>query len=163
MKKVAIAIVTLTTALWVGAIQAAEVARAVVTTGVENREPVNDLTEVNAATDKIYFFTELRGMEGQTVKHRWSHNGEVMAEVDIAVGAPRWRVWSSKNLMPEWRGDWAVAVVNPAGEVLSEKRFVYAAAAEVMPEEMKSEKTVVEPAIAEPAEAPAPVEEKPMQ
>jgi hypothetical protein len=51
-----------------------------------------------------------------------------MAEVSFQVGGPRWRVWSSKNMMPEWVGGWKAQVVNSAGEVIAEKSFTYAMA-----------------------------------
>jgi hypothetical protein len=105
---------------------AGEVARAQFTTAIDAREPVDDLTQANAASlNKVYFFTELRGLEGQTVTHRWSYGGETKAEVSFTAGSPRWRVWSSKELLPEWTGTWAVAVVDAGGNVLIEKSFKY--------------------------------------
>jgi len=107
----------------------AEVARAIITTAVADHEPVSDLTTIPASDSKAVFFTEVRGMEGKTITHLWKFNGEVMAEVKFNVGGPRWRVYSSKNLMPEWYGEWIVDVVDEAGNVLTEKNFVYEAAA----------------------------------
>lgn len=104
------------------------IARSTFTTNIVDREPVDSITELSTASDRVYYFTELLGMAGQTITHRWSHNGEVVAEVSFNVGGPRWRVWSSKNLMPAWSGDWKVSVVNAAGEVLGGNRFTYGAA-----------------------------------
>ena len=127
MKKLIISLFTLSSILLSGAVLAeGSVARAIVTTGVADREPVNDLERVLAGNQKVIFFTELRGMEGQTVRHRWSYGEESLAEVEFKVGGPRWRVWSSKNLMPEWGGDWKVEVVDSADNVVSEKRFSFA-------------------------------------
>lgn len=95
-----------------------EVARAQFTSNVQDREPVDEVNRVTATTDKVYFFTELRGFGGQTVTHRWRHKGEVIAEVPFDVGGPRWRVWSSKNLMPDWAGTWTVEVVDGLGNVV---------------------------------------------
>lgn len=96
------------------------VARSAFTSAIDNREPVDTLQQTNAMEQKIYFFTELRDMEGQTATHRWELNGEVMAEVAFEVKGPRWRVWSSKNLQPQWVGEWKVSVLNSANEVISE-------------------------------------------
>lgn len=101
------------------------VMRAAFTNGIENREPVDDMKTAGNNSNKITFFTELRDMSGQTAKHRWEHNGEVMAEVEFNVGGPRWRVWSSKSLMPKWEGEWKVSVLNAAGEVISEELISY--------------------------------------
>ncbi len=105
---------------------AGEVSRAQFTSAIDAREPVDDLTEAAAAsTNKVYFFTELRDLEGQTVTHRWTYNGNTMAEVSFTPGSARWRVWSSKELLPDWTGTWTVAVVDAGGTVLTEKSFEY--------------------------------------
>lgn len=96
------------------------VARSAFTSSIENREPVDTLQKMQAMDQKVYFFTELRDMEGQTATHRWELNGEVMAEVVFEVKGPRWRVWSSKNLQSQWVGEWKVSVLNSAKEVISE-------------------------------------------
>jgi len=96
------------------------VARSAFTSSIEDREPVDTLQQMNAMDQKVYFFTELRDMEGQTATHRWELNGDVMAEVAFEVKGSRWRVWSSKNLQPEWTGEWKVSVLNSANEVISE-------------------------------------------
>ncbi len=102
-----------------------EVARSIITTEVVDREPVNDLEMVPVSNETVLYFTELRNMEGQTVIHRWIFGNEAIADVSFNVGGPRWRVWSSKKMLPEWVGAWTVQVVNGAGEVVAEKRFTY--------------------------------------
>jgi len=105
------------------------VARAAVTTGIENHEPMDELSSVTTEVGKIFYFTELRGMEGQKVTHRWEHNGEVMAEVPFEIGGPRWRVYSSKNLAPSLTGEWKVSVLDANGNPLSTNTFAYNQAA----------------------------------
>jgi len=97
------------------------------TTGIEDREPIDQVSFVENTVDKVYFFTDLRGFAGQTVTHRWIHAGETMAEVPFEVSGPRWRVWSSKGLLPDWIGDWTVEVLNSAGEVVAAETFTYTA------------------------------------
>lgn len=106
---------------------AGEVARAVFTTAITEREPADDVTQLGSDVTQVYFFTELHGMEGQRIVHRWEHNGQVMAEVGFDVGSNRWRVWSSKSLMSEWSGQWSVSVVNASGEVLASREMNYGA------------------------------------
>ena len=96
------------------------VTRSAFTSSILDREPVDTLQQLNAGEQKVYFFTELQDMEGQTATHRWELNGEIMAEVAFEVKGPRWRVWSSKNLQPQWSGEWKVSVLNSANEVISE-------------------------------------------
>ena len=101
------------------------VARAVLTSDVINREPVDELSQVSNEIEKIYFFTDLRDMSGHTVKHRWERNGNIISEVEYNVRGPRWRVWSSKNMLPDWLGKWKVSVVNTVGDVIETREFEY--------------------------------------
>lgn len=105
-----------------------QVARAAFTSGVVEREPIDNLLSADTTTDRIYFFTELLDLEGETVTHRWQYQGNVMAEVSFNVGGPRWRVYSSKSLVPEWAGNWYVDVVDGAGNVLYTGELIYASA-----------------------------------
>lgn len=93
----------------------ARVARAIFTTGIQDREPVDELAQLDASSPEVYFFTELRGLEGRTVSHRWEYEGRVVAEVPFAIGGPRWRVFSNKTLSPELVGKWTVVVVDESG------------------------------------------------
>jgi hypothetical protein len=101
------------------------VALARFTTAVENREPVDAVTFLENDATRIYFYTDLRDLSGETIVHRWELGGEVMAEVPFAVGSDRWRVWSSKRLLPAWTGDWTVAVVKGDGEVIASESFTF--------------------------------------
>ena len=105
-----------------------KVARSAFTSEIADREPVDQITALENDVTSIYFFSELIGLEGQTVVHRWEHNGEMLAEVPFEVGGPRWRVYSSKKLDPLWLGEWSVRVVDGAGNELSLDRFTYSKA-----------------------------------
>jgi Protein of unknown function (DUF2914) len=131
------------------------VARAAVTSGIENHEPVDNLTKVTADTDKLYYFTELRDMEGQKVIHRWEHNGEVVAEVPFEIGGPRWRVYSSKNLLPGWTGEWKVSVVAANGEALSTNTFSYNPAPESSTQSSATSKEMTGTGEQQPSQAPS--------
>jgi hypothetical protein len=101
------------------------ISQAVFTLNVENRTPQNIVTEIDNTVNKIYFYTNLRNLSGQKLKHRWIYNGKNMAEVNFAPQGPRWRVYSSKNLWHNWTGKWSVQVINENNEVLLEKSFNY--------------------------------------
>ncbi len=104
---------------------AGSVARAMLTSGVVDREPVDTVTDVTTDHRVIYFFSELQNMSGEKITHRWEYSGQVMAEVPFSVGGPRWRVWSSKSLEPFWVGEWTVSVMKD-GAVLESRSFRYA-------------------------------------
>ena len=108
-----------------GALAEGEVERAHFTSGIEDHEPVNRVKTLEPDSGKLFYFTELVGMEGRRVVHRWEYQGEIMAEVAFQVEGPRWRVWSSKRLIPRWQGTWRAVVTDGSGQVLAEDRFVY--------------------------------------
>jgi len=95
-----------------------KVSRGQFTSAVLDREPVDEVTSIDSTTGTIFFFTELRNLEDTTVTHRWTHGGEVKAEVTFKVRGSRWRVYSSKTLLPEWIGDWKIEVLSEDGMVL---------------------------------------------
>ncbi|MGO3346706.1 MAG: DUF2914 domain-containing protein [Marinomonas sp.] len=104
------------------------VARAVFSSDVIDREPIDDLGKVvyvkYGDIQRVYFFTDLRDMSGSQVSHRWKLDGDVMAEVSFEVGGDRWRVWSSKRLMPGFDGTWTAEVVQD-GKVIDSRSFRY--------------------------------------
>lgn len=110
------------------------VPRAAFTSGVKDREPMDNITRVGNKVRHIYYFTELRDLAGQKVTHRWEFKGQVRAEVKFEVGGSRWRVWSSKRLLPEWVGEWKVGVIDAAGKVLREDRFICIETEELCPD-----------------------------
>lgn len=101
------------------------VARAIFTSAVEQREPVDQLAVVPTTRYEVYFFTDLRQLQGRQITHRWEYEGQVMAEVTFKVGGPRWRVFSRKSLDPEQTGKWTVVVVDESGWPLRASIFDY--------------------------------------
>lgn len=96
----------------------AEVPRHQFTRDIADREPVDQLTNATNI-NPLYYFTEIRNMTGATITHRWSYKNRVMAEVEFEIGGPRWRVYSSKELVPEWDGIWKVEVIDATGAILA--------------------------------------------
>ncbi len=104
------------------------VGRTVFTTEIDDREPQNRVNVLPNDHKKVYYFTELRNMKGQTVTHRWAFKGKVMARIRFVVRGDRWRVYSSKKLEPQWLGQWTASVVDSSGRILSSDHFSYARA-----------------------------------
>ena len=101
------------------------VARSAFTSAIENREPVSELKTISNTVGKVYFFTELLGLNGHTITHRWEYNRKIMAEVSFNVGADRWRTWSSKTILSGWTGTWKVSVLDEGGNVIEQYTFEY--------------------------------------
>lgn len=91
--------------------------RVAFTTRIVNREPLNNLAEVDHTQQQLVFFSELRNLTGERITHRWVHNGEVVFEKAFDVGAARWRVWSQKTITQNV-GTLTVELVNSAGVVI---------------------------------------------
>ncbi len=122
------------------------VARAQVTSAVVDREPTDAIDRVSGEVDSLAYFTELVGLEGQTVSHVWERQGVEMARISFEVGGARWRVHSTKRLDPSWVGAWRVVVVDAEGAELRSDHFYYA-----------SDDTAADPGAGEtPPAAPAP-------
>ncbi len=101
------------------------VTRALFTRDIKDLEPVDTVSTLTNDLTHIVYFTEIRGMAGQTVTHRWEYNGKIILEMPIKVGTSRWRAYSTKTLFPSWVGEWKVSVVDAAGGTLSVNTFTY--------------------------------------
>lgn len=100
--------------------------RAVVTTAIDNREPVDEVTQVETGIDKVFFFTEIVNKADSYITHRWFLDGKLEAEIVLKIGSDRWRTYSSKNLVPELHsGQWQVEVIDQQNQVLVTRTFSY--------------------------------------
>ncbi len=100
--------------------------RAVITSAIESREPVGEITQVEAGVDKIYFFTEVVNKADSFITHRWLLDGKLEAEVVLNIGSNRWRTYSSKNLVPALHtGQWQVEVLDQQNNLLASRSFSY--------------------------------------
>lgn len=102
-----------------------KVARAMFTTMIDNREPVNRVLILENKTRDLYFFTDLRHMQGQTITHRWEYEGRVVDKKTFDVKGPRWRVYSRHQLDRKMLGRWTVVVTDESGCPLKAVIFQY--------------------------------------
>lgn len=109
-------------------LQAGRVERAVVSSAISGREPADDLgttIEIPAAGfERLYFFTELRGFDPQTITHRWLRANQEVTRVPLRVaGGWRWRTYSSKDFVASDAGSYAIEVVAANGAVVARHEF----------------------------------------
>ena len=104
---------------------AGSVTRALFTRQIKDLEPVDTVSVLPNDITRITYFTEIHGMAGQTITHRWEFNGKVLLEKKHEVGSSRWRAYTSKTLDPAWLGEWKASVVDAAGGTLSVNTFTY--------------------------------------
>ena len=91
------------------------VARGIFSTNIVDREPVDQVLILSNTVDQVYFFTDLRHYQGQTITHRWEYEGKMVTEKTFEVGGPRWRVYSQNDLNPAMTGTWTVVVSDGRG------------------------------------------------
>jgi hypothetical protein len=100
------------------------IARAVIGTGVEDREPVGVAEIFPASTEKVYCFIEATNVaEDSEVSLAWFHSGNEMSKFNLTLKTgSRWRTWAYKNLR-ELKGDWKVEIKDASGNLLKELTF----------------------------------------
>ena len=109
-------------------VTAAGISRSIFTTEIKDKEPISELKQVPSDVTRVYFFTEITGLNGHSIIHRWEYNGQVLAEVSFQVNGDRWRTWSSKNMLSSWLGKWQVSVLDEGGNVIETSEFEYVTA-----------------------------------
>ncbi len=89
------------------------------------RKAVIDTASVFAAdVGKVVCYTRITGATSPTrIQHVWYHEGQSKAQVELAVGSPNWRTYSSKRLLPSWTGQWEVKVLDENSTVLATAAF----------------------------------------
>lgn len=104
------------------------VLRAQLSAGVNGKEPTARLQppiQVTGRSDRtIYYFSEVRDFDGQTLSHRWERDGRVLASIPFEIRGPRWRFYSRKTITPRMTGRWRVVLVDPAGKELAGSDFL---------------------------------------
>jgi hypothetical protein len=100
------------------------IARLVVGTGVENREPVGVAETFPASTEKVYCFLEATNIAKDTeVSFVWFHGEEEMSKISLPLKTgPKWRTNASKNLRG-LMGDWKVEIKDADGNLVQDVKF----------------------------------------
>lgn len=101
------------------------VARGLFSTNIIDREPVDQVIILTNVVKQIYFYSDLRNYQGQTITHRWEFEGKLVTEKKFEVGGPRWRVYSQKDLNPTMTGTWTVVVSDGRGWPIYAEIFQY--------------------------------------
>jgi len=100
------------------------VARMVVCTGLENREPVGEASSFPATTEKVYCYLEARDVTADAqVTFVWSRDGQELNRTVLPLrqGA-RWRTHAVKTLYGK-TGEWQVTLLDAAGHTANKVAF----------------------------------------
>ncbi len=101
------------------------IARSQFTTHIDDREPVDQVVVLDNSVTSLYFFTDVRHMEGQIITHSWEYNGQVISKKQFKIKGARWRVYSQKDLDPSMTGKWTVVIRDDRGWPLTVAVFRY--------------------------------------
>ncbi|RZI45181.1 DUF2914 domain-containing protein [Candidatus Finniella inopinata] len=95
--------------------------RFVLSTGIENREPINPKENFSTVDGKVVAFADLSASADETVTFIWTHNDKVHTQWSTHVAAsPRFRTHAAVQARP---GKWSVKVQDSKGAVLKEQSF----------------------------------------
>ena len=99
---------------------------AILTTGIQNKQATDTLgNRIPKQIRTLYFFTQLKGAEKQTVYHRWIYKNQEMALIPLKINSNLYRTWSSKRMASAWQGEWMVEILNSKKEVIYRQTFQY--------------------------------------
>ena len=103
------------------------VLRAYVCKGIEQSEPTEAGKSFVPAPDgvlRLCTFSEIGGpARPDTILHVWYWGEREMARVPLRVQGPRWRTWSTKQILDEWRGEWHDDITDRVDALLSRLDF----------------------------------------
>ncbi|MEM7417315.1 MAG: DUF2914 domain-containing protein [Gemmatimonadota bacterium] len=92
-------------------------------TAVVDRMIEGEADEFSPEIGTLFLWSRVSGAEGTTIQHVWIH-GPHEDTVELTIGGSPWRTWSSRNIPPEWTGEWRVEVRDAQGTVLDTVRFM---------------------------------------
>lgn len=124
-KKWLLALLALVCVATVSAADKGNIARSLFTTQINDREPVDQVVMLDNSITSLYFFTDVRHMEGQTITHSWEYDGQVISKKQFKIKGARWRVYSQKELDPSMTGKWTVIIRDDHGWPLTVAVFHY--------------------------------------
>jgi len=103
---------------------AIEVADAVITTAVIDREPVDEVGAFPIQNGKLFCFSRITGAAEPTfVYHLWYHGETLMSRVELPVNSPDWRTWSAKKFLEDQPGEWHVDILDVSGNLMRQVNF----------------------------------------
>ncbi len=98
------------------------VTRAYICRGIEESEPTDagrSFLPKEDGLNRLCCFSEIIGSAGpDSIWHVWYWGGREMGRVGLEVKSARWRTWSRKQVLDEWKGEWHVDIVDASDFLL---------------------------------------------
>jgi hypothetical protein len=90
------------------------------TRNVVDRMPVDRQSSAVLGDGKLMFFSQVQGMAGKSLLHRWKVNGKVVEERRFPVAGDEWRTWSQLWLKSDYTGTITVEMLSDGKVIGSE-------------------------------------------
>lgn len=95
-----------------------------IATSVVNRTPEGTGTAFPSNVNKLFCFTKIEGAKQPTnIRHIWYYRDKIMAEVTLPIASSNYKTFSSKSILPEWKGEWKVDILSSEGASLASITF----------------------------------------
>ena len=78
-----------------------------------------------AAVPDLALYSEVKGLNGQHIEHRWYYEGKLMTRITLPVKLDYWRTYSRKEFDPSQKGEWRVEILDPQQNLLFSHHFHY--------------------------------------
>jgi len=93
------------------AVVQSSISRAMVTTRIEEKEPISNLVRVESTFSMVYVFMEMVNCVGCEFEHHYYFNGELITIAEGTAAYPRYRWWSKLSMTQEDIGNWTVKIL----------------------------------------------------
>lgn len=90
---------------------------------VDDHQPVDEGTTFGSDVERLSCWTRILDAKDKTIVHAWIHEGVTRARVELRIGSPSWRTYSTKKILPSWTGAWEVKIMTLEGLVLETITF----------------------------------------
>ncbi len=103
------------------------VTRAYICRGIEESEPTDagrSFLPKEDGLNRLCCFSEITGSASpDSIWHVWYWGDREMGRVGLEVKSARWRTWSRKQVLDEWKGEWHVDIVDASEFLLYRLEF----------------------------------------
>ena len=92
--------------------------------GIIGKQPMGSGTVFPDTTNRLYCFTAVNAANPPSkISHIWFHRNNKLAEIVLDVQQESWRTWSSKRIIPQWKGPWRVEILDESGLLIGKMEF----------------------------------------
>jgi len=102
-----------------------QVNRAFFTTKLKKNEPVNEVLILENTIQDLYFFSDVKNMQGKTLLHVWEYQGKRILSKKFKITKNRQRLISKIKLQSAKTGEWMVIIEDEQGLPVKAVVFKY--------------------------------------